>query len=323
MTGSSFSGLRVDRRMSFIITAHKESLLRISDGEGSYITLRIEGTEAYILQIAVPPAKRRQGIATGLLSAAEYVLGTGPVTRLCVDYLESIDGMSGFLKARGFEISEGSSVLSVDGKLILNNATFDRLMSRKVQDAKTVRLREFSIPLWLRLREFLEDAGVELTCLDMAHMHQELSSAVFDKTGMIRSVMLGSASGSTAHAQLLLTCPGEDNQIYTLAAIQNMMLALRDSDGGFIYDRLLLTTYSHGVRSGLAHIAQKGMKPAHADECLYAAKNINSDAQRTDIEVVTMEEEGSESDWIRELSGIPMQRNISWKAVWYRKHQKN
>lgn len=309
--------------MSFIITTHKDSLLRISDGEGAHITLGIQGQEASLLQIIVPREKRRQGIATGLLSAAEYVLRARLVTGISVDYLESIEGISGFLNARGFEITQSASVLSVDEKLVLDNPAVDRLMSRKVQDAKAVMLKDFNIPMWRRLREFLEDSGVELTCLDMAHMHQELSSAIFDKKGVIRSVVLGSVNGSTALAQILLTGPGEDNQIYTLAAIQNMARALRDFDGLFIYERLLIATYSNGVRSVLEHMAKAGKEPIHADECLYAFRNIKGDASGFEEKIVTVKEDGSEMDWIRELSDISLQRNISWKAPWYRNQSKN
>lgn len=309
--------------MSFIITTHKDRLLRISDGEGAHITLGIQGQEASLLQIIVPREKRRQGIATGLLSAAEYVLRARLVTGISVDYLESLEGISGFLNARGFEIVKSSSVLSVDEKLVLDNPAVDRLMNQKVQNARTVMLKGFNIPMWRKLWEFLEDSGVELTSLDMAHMHQELSLAVFDKKGMIRSVILGSVNGSTALAQLLLTGPGEDNQIYTLAAIQNMVYALRGSDGGLMYDRLLVATYSTGVRTVLERMVKAGMEPEHADECLYAFKSINTDASGLENDVMTFKEDGSELDWIRELSDIPMQRNISWKAPWYRKQSKN
>ena len=305
--------------MKAIITSDDNRILRISDGEGAYITLRMDGSNADLLSITVPEEKRRQGIGTGLLSAAESVLTERRVPQITVDYLEGIEGLNEFLTEKGFDVKKGSAILALDIETIRKNSAAEKLLKQKIPDVKTRRFEELNLTKWEEMTDYLDEMEVEITGYDLAHLDSVISSVIYDSTGRIQSVLLGSVKDEDVYVELLLSRPGTNSRLCTLAALRNMLRSVMEPEGENSYKRIIFASCNPGVISLIEGMQRDKAEPDLIGRCLFASKGV--DINLDEDEIITETEEGAEFGWIRELNRIPMQRIIRWKAPWYRSVQ--
>ncbi|MCR5595237.1 MAG: GNAT family N-acetyltransferase [Lachnospiraceae bacterium] len=323
--------------MDLYITADSGNILRIGDGDDSSITLRVKNKEADILSITVPEDKRRQGIGSALLASAESVLASRGVVSVSADFIDSIDGIGEFLEHNGYDTDKGPAIIDGVGAFEHDSPTMQKIMKHKVEGVNLIRLKEMEISEWDELQIFLEERGVDLTCYDLACLDQQISSVIYDKDDRICSVLLGSIRDNTVYLELLLSRSGEDNILYTLATFQTLIRDIMAPGGGTTYDHVLMASCNHGVRALIEKIYKTGEKPVVCGHCYDAFKVIGpphggdkaidshtsgkaagSHMAGDKNKIITRKEEGTQSEWNRELARIPMQQIVSWKAPWYR-----
>ena len=308
--------------MQLFITADNGSILRISDGKGAYLTLRIDGNSADILSVTVPQEHRRRGIGSALLLAAERLLAERNVTLASADYMDSIGGMREFFVRNGYEVSENFRFFSMGKGLKYNRPVVEKLIKHATANAKVVRLSQLGISGWDQLQAFLLMEGFPASCYDLAHLDQQKSVAVYDPAGRICTLFLSSVREKRVYIELIHSRHGADNR-YTLAAFRAFAASVMGYGTKSPYDQVIFASHNPGAKIFTDHICAEDEKPLRAGRCMRACKRIESNQWQEDEPLIRKIEEGSESEWMRESSRIPMQRNISWKKPWVRAHAGN
>ncbi|MCR5774135.1 MAG: GNAT family N-acetyltransferase [Lachnospiraceae bacterium] len=307
--------------MQLYITTDSGDILTIGDGDDSFITMRVTGKEADILSITVPEDKRRQGIGTGLLKAAEKTLSERGIFFIYADHLGSIEGLREFLIHNGYESSEGTAIIDIKGILKQAHPVLEKLKKRKITGLKPVHLEDFEISKWDELLDFLSGHGVNMTCFDLAFMDQRISTVIYDQEDRICSVILGSVSENNIYLALLLSRTGAENKSYTFAALKCIVMDISTLMDKKDYDKVLLPACNSGVTSFIKNIPDVVEDRILSEVSYETYKGITKSSYNDMEPAITETDESTGTEWMRALARNPMQYIISWKVPWYRSSQ--
>ncbi len=309
--------------MRLFVTRDSMDFLTIGDDDASFIAMRVADKGASILSIWVTPEKRRRGIGTALLKAAEKTLAERGIFFIHADHLGSTEGVREFLVNNRFDVTEGTEIIDIKDLLKPSNPVLEKLMKQDFADLRAICAEELSISQWGRLLDFLSANGVDLTCLDLAFLDQRISTVIFDKKDRICSVILGSIHENRIYLELLLSRKGAKNMHYTFAVLKCVteelvtIMEKREIDG------VLLLACNQGVTAFVENIRNAGGEGIVTEKSLEAYK-ITYKRSYKDVEPAELRmDESTESEWLRVLAHDPMQHIISWKLPWYRTYQKH
>lgn len=304
--------------MQLRITADYDDILRLEDENGASVTLKISGNMAQLLSILVPEEKRRINIGTELLSITEAVLADRGITMISADYVDWIEGMSGFLSRSGYTITETAPILSIADGLRKNYETIKRVLSREYRGVSYVRMCDMSIFQMEEMFAFLSDMGIEITSYDMAHFHQKISGAAYDEKGRLCSVCFNTLRDADICTDLLVSRPGAESK-FTYAVIKEVGRSMLELGEEQNIDAILIAACSNGVEALFRFVLERGKMPDKAGICLLAQKSISSNpGVLSGHSIITETDDSLQRKWLAELQDIYMQRNVSWKAPWYR-----
>ena len=300
--------------MQIYLTAENEDIVRLGDGEGASAAFRINGTEAELLSLTVPEERRRQGIASAMLKAAEKVLAKRGVAFLSALYLDTIEGLEELFLSCGYEISESCQIIALKTSLINQNPFIWKMVKNRVQDFNAVSLKGFTVTQWRQLLDFMSEEGLRLTTYDLAHLDQMLSTVVFDQTGKICSLLLGSIAKETVYIELLYSRKEAEGLPCLKAAFQNFYDNVLLYEEQTVFKQVVFASCNPGVNMLLEQICGKDHQPSPAGLCKTAGRWMSPLKAQDKWALPAMKEEGAQYEWLHKASQNPMQRNIRWKA---------
>lgn len=92
-----------------------------------------------------------------------------------------------------------------------------------------------------------------------------ISSVIYDSTGRIQSVLLGSVKDEDVYVELLLSRPGTNSRLCTLAALRNMLRSVMEPEGENSYKRIIFASCNPGVISLIEGMQRDKAEPdSHA-----------------------------------------------------------
>lgn len=303
--------------MEIYLTTENDKFVRLCDGEGASAAFRINGTEAELLSLTVPEEHRRQGVASAMMKTAEKVLAERQVGFISVVYLDTIEGLEGLFLRCGYEICEGCQIIALKTDIIDKSPVIWKMVKDRGQDLNAVSLQKFTIAQWQQLLAFLSGEGLRLTCYDLAHLDQLLSTVVFDRAGKIRSLLLSSIVEKTVYIELLYSGKEAGDLRYLKAAFQNFYDHYLFYEEKTLFKQVVFVSCTPGVNSILEQICGKDHQPSPVGVYKTAGRWIPPLKARNKESVPVMEEDGAQYEWIHIASQNPVQRNIRWKASWY------
>ncbi len=163
------------------------------------------------------------------------------------------------------DIPKNSKILSVDcNALSGDNPALDRLKRHTVPGAVVMKMAFCDIHDLQGMIRFLNENGDALSCFDLAHMHKEISTIVFDMKGTISTVLLGAVRDGIVYVEHLISLPGANNRRYAQAAIHNLIRMVLTNEETPAYDRVIFDASDPGMRILAEEIVQTGLKPVDA-----------------------------------------------------------
>ena len=300
--------------MHLFKTVDSNDHVRIEENNGAAVTLNLRGDTARVLSIIVPKADRDDGIGSALLSAAESEAYKRGAVRIEADYSAWIEGMSDFFDAMEYKVRENGPVCAIDTKTLLASDSVKKILKKDLPGARFSSLEELGMSEWDDLLGHMPDFSLRLKSADMGAFSKRMSGVVYDKNGALQSMILCSERGEDVHIDFLVSARKESSA-YVMAALQGMLIEIYASGGGASYPRITAFCAHENVSRLMERALSK--KPDEIGKAMYAVKELNED-NAADIEIEEDLDEDMDGAWRREISKVPLQGNIEWKAGWYR-----
>ncbi len=301
-------------------TVDSPSLLRLEEGEGgASVTIKKNRSDAQILSILVPESDRREGIGTALLSVSESLLTDEGFTRLYVDFIDSIEGMTELFENSGYELKKEAPVISLDIPSLLKQKIVSSIINQASKDVIFEHLSDVPVNRIDEVLDRLSKIGIELGNADIARLDKTFSGIV-SKMGQLKALILCSSSDSRLHVDFL-TSFSPDDPIYVVTAIGGMLNSVIDA-GKENCQKLTLIAGNDSVNALLSHLAKKSSIEMQT-ECnvMMASKELKDQKPvAQDIEIEDVPDEDMAEEWKREIRKVAYQRNISWKMPWNRRN---
>ena len=304
--------------MKIFITVNSDKTLRITDGEGAYLTFYTSGKKAQILSLSVPEDRRERSIEKELLAASEKILSHKGIEKIYADFSDGLKGARELFESAGYEEESAVDILSLPVGILIYSPNVKTSLERENLYSNYATLSKLSIPEIEESFGLLSDLGLSVSCYDAAHYNTDISTVVFDRKHNPVSVILCTDNGRDLHVNFLASKAGTD-PTFNLMAMLGMVDALVKQGGEDAYENLTMAVYNQGVVDILERILveEKGIKTV--GKALTMSKSIKKGyADASGYEYEKARDDYQEFNWKREIRNIPYQKNIILKSRWSR-----
>ena len=304
--------------MKVFITVNSDKTLRITDGEGAFLTVYTSKKTAQILSVSVPEEGNRRAIGKELLLASEKILSLKGIEKIYADFSDGIEGAKELFQSAGYQEESAADILSLPMGILIYSPNVKSSLQRDSRYTNYATLTDLSITQMEDAFKLISDIGLSVSCYDAAHYNREISTVVFDKKQKPVSVILCTDSGRDLHVNFLASRAGID-PTFNLMAMLGMVEALVREGGEDRYDNLTMAVYNEGVVDLLERILvdENGMKTI--GRALTMSKSIKDGyADASGYEYQKARDDYQEFNWKREIRNIPYQKNIILKSRWSR-----
>ena len=302
--------------MQFYKTVDGDGYIRIEEDSGAAITLYLQDDVAYIIALFVPKSDRRDGIGSGLLSAAEQEAFLHNARLIEADFLDRIEGMQELFEEAGYELSRSGPIVTMDTGKLLEAKTVKTSLKKTVPDVKFVSFGDFSMDQWDTFLDVLHMRSVKLGTRELSSFSQSLSGVVFDEGGDAKAFILCNEKDGGLHIAFLGTAKEEDKNSI-MPAVQGMLMELIVSGGVRSFPVITAFCANESIIKLLDKVLPE--KAERTGWGIYVKKELSKEVlDDTDIEIEEDLDEDMFDEWRRELIKVPLQANIEWKASWQR-----
>ena len=303
--------------MRFYKTVDSDNLIRIEDDEGSAVTVLARGNYAIILSLIVPKDNRREGIGTALVDALVRLLLSRGIKKLEVDYSDSIEGFSEFLRENGFSEISAVPVLSVELNALFSKAVVKRFILSEVDGVNYVSLADLSSGQWGDLFDCFNRMRLMIVNADAARLFHDASGVVYDDKGRLEAFVLCSMDedGSSVHVDFLAGTE-EGKPQYIMCAVRGMLMGLLEAGRDRGIQTITMVAANPGVNGLMERTFEDKETVKTTGSAVYAVKELEK--IRDETEVADDPDEDMDDEWRREIRHIPFQTNIWLKMPWLR-----
>jgi len=302
--------------MKIFLTLKDNNLLRISDGDGAFLTIRIHKPSAQILSIVVPWHNRNKGIGKSLVFAAQRILLQMGVGELDVFFTDEIMYLKQLFASAGFEGISKADIVAAPIGMVLYSPNVKLSVEKISGNTGFVPMKVFSIDQLNSTVRFLTESATGITNYDYAHYNQLCSGTVFGRDLSANAVILCSKAGRDIHVDLALSRNADDPR-HVLSVMLGMIDGVIRQGAESSFDRLTLVAYNQKVLALIRKVLPDNLELETIGESYFMKKKlIKKDIADYEFEFEQDNEELLESYWEREVYSVPVQKNITWKGPW-------
>ncbi len=304
--------------MQIFITVNGDKTLRITDGEGAFLTFFVSKETAQILSVVVPESRRRQGAGKALLLASEKILAHKGVETIWADLSEEVEGAFELFESCGFKKQSEADILAVPIGMVMYSANVKNCLEMEKRYSNYAALSDLTIPQLDEVFGLLEEAGLNVSCYEMAHYNRDISTVVYDKGKRPVAALLCSEIGRDIHVNFLVSKAGVD-PTYILMAMFGTAVALQKARAEYRYNRVTMAAYNAGVIDLLDRSLGVEVSFTVIGKGISMSKSIKDGyADASDFEYQKDKDDYQEDLWRREVKDFPYQKNIIFKSRWSR-----
>ena len=302
--------------MKIFLTLKDDTLLRISDGDGAFLTIRIHKPSAQILSIVVPWHNRNKGIGKSLVFAAQRILLQMGVKELDAYFTDEIMHLKELFLSTGFEEISQTDIVAAPMGMVLYSPNVKFAIAKSASNTGFVPMRKFSIDQLNSTVSFLNESGADITNYDFAHYNSFCSGTVFGRDLSANAVILCSQADRDIHVDLALS-RNSDDPSHVLSVMLGMIDGVIRQGAESSFDRLTLVTYNQKVLALIRKVLPDNLELDTIGESLFMKRTlVKKDIADLEFEFEQDNEELLESYWEREVYSVPVQKNITWKGPW-------
>ena len=303
--------------MEFEKTLDSNGYIRIEEKCGAAITLSHENDTADILSIYIPEDKRREGIGSSLLSAAEQEAQKHDIRTLGASFSNSISGMEKLFEKAGFDVSEGAPIFTFDTDKLLASKKVINALKKKSNKADFVSFNHMKMKQWDGFFKLLSEHSIRLTSKDMVRFSKKTSGVVYDEDGNIRAYIFCTEREGQIHIDYLGT-PKIGDSAYVMEALKGMINNLIISGGEERYPEITAVCANHNAKKLMKTVLSE--EPEKIGMAMCAKKDISEDSEEY-IDIGESTDDDLFYEWDEEIEMVPMQANINWKTIHYRERE--
>lgn len=304
--------------MSCNVVAESKKMFRIEEDGGGTITASVLRGIGYIRYIFVPEENRLGGVGSELLLSAEAELLARGASRIEADYLESYQDVTKLFESNGYEVEPSRPVLTVEMDRLLSSKAVEKAMLFSIDGAFFIPLEDlFGLQIDKVLRVF-KKLSIPISLSDTNDFSGMESGIVYDEKMIPKAFIFCSHIGDDLYVDFLGGASKAEPQ-FIMMAVQSMIHAVRqDAEEGGEIRRLIMFAADAEVNTLLRRALGKRQTPDILEETVTAGKDLGA-SEHTEASSINSTGMDPEELLNTELSRIPIQKNICWKAGYIRK----
>ncbi len=295
--------------MSFSIEKMNDKEFRIADEEGAACYVRIAEERARILSLFVPEMQRKNGVGNGLLQEAEQLAAAKNVKLIECDFRSDLESVMALLQKRGYEITEGNNLISVNTKELVSSTGVVKSLRVKLPNAEMTRFSDMMLYQIEEVGDFLRKINIDLDKDELSSFNEDLSCVVYDNDYKTRAVLLTTVREEEIFVDLLVGFSKKSPQ-YVLAVCQEFVRALVENDMVETHPRIVVFAIREEVIALFKRLLDKQYELSPVVGTRHAGK---APGQNNDEVSFT---EGEYVPWEEDILDIAYQCSISEKQWW-------
>ncbi len=300
--------------MQLLKTADNSGYIRIEEQCGAAITLSCDNDNADIISLYIPEEKRREGIGSLLISAANQEVYNRGIKTMEANFSNNIKGMKKLFEKAGFEVSDNAPICSVSMEKLLASKKIINTIKKKTDKAKFVSFDMLKMKQWDTFFKLISGQFLMLTSKDITRFSKKISGLVYDEQGEIRAYIFCTEKEDHVNIDYLGTSDSGDST-YIMEALKGMVNNLIVSGKNQTYPELTAVCVNDNATKLMKNVISDDLEVIGM--ALRAKKKI-SDEERVNIEIYEDHDDDLYYEWDREIAKVPMQANIGLKTTLYR-----